>query len=45
MKNPVSEINSMLNEAEDWIGDLENKVAEKHPIREAKRKKLKIKIV
>ena len=37
MKNTISELNtvegikSRLNEAEDWIGKLEDKVEKKHP--------------
>ena len=45
MKNAISEmkttlegIKSSLDEAEDWISDLEDKVVKKHPIRATKLK-------
>ena len=37
MKNTLGEINRLV-EAEDWIGDLEDKVGKKHPSKEAERK-------
>ena len=51
MKNTISElmntlegINHRIDEAEDGISDLEDKVEKKHPIRAAKRKKAFLKM-
>ena len=47
IKNTLKGINSRLDEAEDQISHLEDKVGKKHPIRAAKKKKecLKMRIV
>ena len=40
MKNTLEGINSRVDEAEDWVNNLENKVAENTQLKQQKKKKI-----